>query len=61
LNSHAGLSGIFLNTTAKLSNKTVNQALSAVIPGLTRNPGRLENPGFPIKDFGNDEKTSLKY
>jgi hypothetical protein len=24
---------------------------------LTRNPERLENPGFPIKDFGNDEKS----
>jgi protein-S-isoprenylcysteine O-methyltransferase Ste14 len=43
-------------TTANFSIKTVNQWLLAVIPGLTRNPEVIENAGFPIKEFGNDEK-----
>jgi hypothetical protein len=44
------------STTANFSIKTVKQWLLAVIPGLTRNPEVIENPGFPIKEFGNDEK-----
>jgi hypothetical protein len=39
--------------------KAVNQGLSTVIPGLTRNPEGIENTGFPIKELGNDEKSSL--
>jgi hypothetical protein len=32
---------------------------TAVIPGLTRNPENIENPGFPIEALGNDEKSAL--
>ncbi len=49
----------WVNTTANFSIKTVKQWLPAVIPGLTRNPEAIENPGFPIKEFGNDEKNTL--
>jgi hypothetical protein len=45
------------NTTANFSIKAANQWLLAVIPGLTRNPKSIENPGFPITDFGNDKNT----
>jgi hypothetical protein len=36
--------------------KTVKRWLLAVIPGLTWNSEVIENPKFPIKKFGNDEK-----
>ena len=52
------------NTTANFLITAANQWLLAVIPGLirqtygglTRNPEGIENPGFPITDFGNYEK-----
>lgn len=45
-----------INTTANFSIKYLKSSPSDVIPGLTQNPERIENTGFPTKDFGNDEK-----
>jgi len=47
------------NTTANFLITAANQWLLAVIPGLTRNPESIENPGFPITDFGNDKKYAV--
>jgi hypothetical protein len=43
-------------TTANFSIKNTASCLSAVIPGLTRNPESIENSGFPITTLGNDKK-----
>jgi len=45
--------------TANFSIKTANQWSLVVIPGLTRNPERIENHGFPITNFGNDKKYAV--
>ncbi|MEW6419376.1 MAG: hypothetical protein AB1480_14890 [Nitrospirota bacterium] len=38
--------------------KNAYEWVLVVIPGLTRNPEDIEKPGFPTKDFGNDDKRS---
>jgi hypothetical protein len=48
-----------ITTTANFSIKTAKQWLLVVIPGLTRNPERIENHGFPITNFGNDKKYAV--
>ncbi len=59
-------SGVFLREITSRLNTTANFLIKPciwyhhlVIPGLTRNPEDVENPGFPIEALGNDGKVSL--
>jgi hypothetical protein len=53
------ISNLLITLQRNFSIKASNQWLLAVIPGLTRNPENIENPGFPITDFGNDKKYAV--
>jgi hypothetical protein len=44
---------------SEVFNKSAHNCRYTVIPGQTRNPEDIENPGFPIKAPGNDEKISV--